>query len=205
MFTVRGPYLLLRSLSLLPSATVATALSLIALGLGPYERTVMLRDGVVGHPMPLVLGLGALATLPLWDHAADRNAESLPRSSRVIRCVRSGAVLTISAIPYIVSASAPWLSSAVIRNLSLGIVALALGGLFDAAPVAGTAWSGYLAASWFFGTPGYGEPAAAWAIPVSPPDPGLAVATFVLALSVLAAYIAIGPLHASGRSRAGKT
>lgn len=204
MFTVRGPYLLLRSLSLLPSASLATALSLIALGLGPYERAVMLRDGAVGHPMPLVLGLGALATLPLWDHAADRNAESLPRSPRVIRCVRSGAVLAVSVIPCIVTASAPWLSSAVITNLSLGIVALALGGLFDAAPVAGIALSAYLAASWFFGTPGYGEPAAAWSIPVRPPDPGLAVATFLLALAVLAAYVSIGPLRGSARERDGK-
>ncbi len=164
---VRGALLALRSRGAGSFVLAAVAALAVAWVLGPHDRQVMLREGLLQQPIPLVLAaVGAALCLCLGSPHPDLEA-SLPRTPVQVRTLTLGFCTAVAAVVAVAGVvQAPELLPAVVRTMALtGTLTVGLAMLVP--PV--LTWlpvGSYLLLSWIWGKDAETLTAHWWALPV---------------------------------------
>lgn len=197
-------YLLAKSRQATLFASGAVAATAVAIALGQSSRWVITRDGALGVPLPLVVGMcGAMGMICLAEPNPELIA-ALPRPRWHARGWVAGYVWAVCAVA--VGATvlvAPGLASASIRNTALALTSTFLVGLWRPL-VAWVPTTMFFALSWFYGTPAYGGSPAWWALPVHPPAWSGALAGVLLALSACSLWVGAPGVAERCRRRGGR-
>lgn len=171
----------------------ALALACVAMLIGPGTQSVIVRTGVLGQPMPLVVAAFPIAFTPCLYSPSPELEAAMPVRPWRQRSVVAGMVAALTVVLLCLSTSSVvGLDAAIVRNVMLSVSIVMLGATWLPDFIAWMPAFTYLAASWFWGTPSADRPASAWAIPVHEPNWFEAILWSLTACLAVVVWVAAG-------------